>query len=270
MADDPSSETNRPGIGGEARLQLRPHRLLAGQGEPIFAALPESVLQNLWNPTSETALLWNLLYPLTQAQLHLEELLRLRPIWGSAMGQVEPDSLTPYFWGFDLAGRAMPGLEQATDRVDGMAPQAEVDLYLLGARNLVLVEAKHLSGPGRCARYAAGRCPEIHRPWDDSCRYWEAGPAAFSAALDFGERPTPEAPAPPCSRHYQLGRLLLIGLQLAALLERKLHFWLLLPKARWGAIAADWLDFVGRVADRETWNCLRVISWEQIRWLAAR
>ena len=257
--------TPDPGLDGEARLRLRPPRLLAGQGEPIFGQLPESVLQNLWSPASETALLWNLMYPLVQPRLKLEDVLQLRPLWGSAVEAEERDSLTPYFWGLDLQGRRLPGLDQSLDRLDGSGPYAEVDLFLLGERHLVLVEAKHLSGLGRCGRYQAGRCPEIHRPGGEACRYWEEGPAAFSAALDFGPRPTPDSAGPPCSRHYQLGRLLLLGRMLAERLKRRLHLWLLIPQQRWPGLAGDWLDFASRVGDQETWRRMRVIGWEQLR-----
>ena len=265
VAEDSTAD---PGLDGEARLRLRPPRLLAGQGEPIFGRLPESVLQNLWNPASETALLWNLMYPLVQPRLKLESVLELRPLWGSAVEGEERDSLTPYFWGLDLDGRRLPGLDKSLDRLDGSGPYAEVDLFLLGEQHLVLVEAKHLSGLGRCGRFQAGRCPEIHRPGAEACRYWEEGPAAFRAALDFGARPTPDSAAPPCSRHYQLGRLLLLGRMLAERLERRLHLWLLIPLQRWPALAGDWLDFASRVGDQETWRRMRVIGWEQLRSLA--
>ncbi len=249
---------------GEARLRLRPPRLLAGQGEPIFDALPERVLQNLWNPASETAVLWNLIYPLAQAGIRLEALLALRPLWGSAQERLERDSLKPYFWGFDLAGQPLPGSQRAAERVEGSGPAAEVDLYLLGRRHLVLVEAKHLSAGGSCGRYQTGRCPEIHPVGEGPCRYWEPGPAAFSTALDFGPRPTAETAAPPCNRHYQFARLLLLGQQLADELRRTPHLWLLVPQKRWRALASDWLDFAGRVSDRDIWQRLRVIAWERI------
>lgn len=276
-ADDPSgldrpdggpSEPGRAGPDGEARLRLRPHRLLAGQGEAIFERLPESVLQNLWNPASEAALLWNLIYPLAQPRLSLADLLRLTPLWGSPKLDVEPDSLTPYYWGFDFQGRALPGLDQANEQVGESPPAAEVDLFLLGDKNLVLVEAKHLSGLGRCGRYYAGRCPEIHLPETEPCLYWEPGPAAFNRVVDFGSRPMAESSAPPCSRHYQLGRLLLLGLRLAEQLERRLHLWLLVPQRRWTDVAADWVDFAERVTDREVWRRMRVIAWEHLDSLA--
>jgi hypothetical protein len=285
-------DPSRPGLQGEGRLRLRPPRILAGQAEPIFDHLPESVLRNLWNPASETALLWNLIYPAAQPHLELEALLRLRPLWGAAAQTRGQDSLRPYFWGLDLQGAPLPGLDSAASVLGEREPEAEVDLYLLGAENLVLVEAKHLSGLGRCRRYQGGRCPEIHRPWEvegaglakersglvasppgppddrresSPCRYWEPGPANFSHALDVGPRPTPETAAPPCDRHYQLGRLLLFGIRLAQQLERTLHLWLLLPERRWLAISSDWLDFAERVKDRELWGRMRVLAWEQLR-----
>ena len=141
----------------------------------------------------------------------------------------EEDLLTPYFWGWSIGGERMPALEAASLQVDGGPGQTEADLFLLGEKNLVLVEAKRLSGFGRCSRYLAERCPEIYTaspetsfaesiPLDadaatshGECRYWVVEGARFEEGLDFGTRPDPGTTSPACSRHYQLGRLFLLG-----------------------------------------------------------
>lgn len=251
---------------GEQRLGLRPDRLLAGQAEPIFDVLPESVLGNLRHPGSETALLWNSIYPLAQPTLSLSQLLALPCQWGSHWEVPPEDQLNPYYWGYSLAGKRLPELESFAEPGEGPESRIEVDLFLLGERHLVLVEAKHLSGLGRCSRYTQGRCPEVHPAALDegSCRYWEHPEFRFSSQLAFGDRPTERSEAPPCSRHYQLGRTLLLGVKLAKVHRRQLHLWLIVPMARWKAIQPDWLDFCDRVREGDLWKRLRVLTWEAL------
>jgi len=208
--------------------------------------------------------LWNLVYPRAQPNLSLRSLLELSPLWGSHLG-LGDEGLRPYYWGFDVSGERLDGLDFVLEAVDGSGQQTEVDLFLLGERQLVLVEAKRSGGLGRCGRYLTARCPEIHLQGQPGCRYWEIRAALFSEALAFGSRPAPGADSPPCNQHYQLARTLKVGRALAAELNRQLHLWLWVPRARWRALEADWLDFADRVTEAAIWRHLRVLDWEAIR-----
>lgn len=248
-------------------------RLLAGQDEAILSVLPETVLANLHRPSSENALVWNLIYRIAQPALSLHTLLAIGPLWGTADQASSDDLLQPFFWGYNVSGQRLELLDKALDDVDGPGRRTEVDLFLLGATNLVLAEAKHLGGFGHCSRYVRRRCPEIHRDNDaypDPCRYWSMQIALFSRLLEVGPRPGPGSREPPCSRHYQLARTLLLGQALADLLERQLHVWVLTPRRRWRALESAWLDFVDRARSDEIWRRLRVIAWEDLAALAAR
>lgn len=248
-----------------------PHskRILAGEEEAIFGALPQRVLANLRISGSENALVWNLVYPLGP-QISLQRMLSIRPLWGTAALEADDDALRPYFWGYGIDGEVLPGLEQSLDQVDGPGLQTEVDLFFLGERSLILAEAKNLSGLGRCSRFLKQRCPEIHpSPEENTCRYWESQLTPFENWLDFGKRPQPEDPAPPCSQHYQLGRTLLVGAQLARLLERDLYLWLIMPRGRWAGFRRTWKDFSDRVADEQLWRRMRVLAWEDLQDMGA-
>jgi len=238
--------------------------VLAGSAEPVFRVLPQRILEDLRHPSSESSLLWNLVYPRAQPTLSLRSLLELSALWGSHL-ELEDEGLRPYYWGFDLSGERLDGLETVLEAVDGRGQQTEVDLFLLGERQLVLVEAKRLGGLGRCGRYLSARCPEIHLPDQAGCRYWEISAAMFNGGLAFGSRPTPGSDSPPCNQHYQLARTLKVGSALAAELNRQLHLWLWAPRARWPALEGDWLDFADRVTDAAIWRHLRVFDWEAIR-----
>jgi hypothetical protein len=235
--------------------------------EPIFDVLPETVLANFHTPRSENALVWNLIYPLAQPALSFKQLTQIRPLWG-AVGQSDADdALRPYFWGFDVRGKRLPGLDGVLERIDGEGLRTEVDLFLLGQTKLIAVEAKHLSAPGRCSRYAAGRCPEIHSDLSTSetaCRYWELPQASFSAELDLGERPQSGQDAPPCERHYQLARTLLVGRELSRRLDRELSIWMMIPRKHWRSLEKTWLDFTERVRDDALWRRMRVVAWEDV------
>ena len=244
-------------------------RILFGADEPIFAALPERVLANLRHPASENALLWNLLYPLAQPDLKLSDFLKLRPLWGtSALTEVDDDCMTPYFWGYSVAGERLSLLDEILRDVDGVGQKTEVDVFLVGRRNLVLVEAKHMSGLGHCSRYGRQRCPEIHTSDSDpgdGCRYHKEGKANFQVHMSFDLPTAPKSHSPPCNRHYQLGRTLLVGNALAEHLERILHLWLIIPRSRWRSFETDWLDFIDRVRDDKLWRRMRVLTWEDIQ-----
>ncbi|MEW6568968.1 MAG: hypothetical protein AB1449_12545 [Chloroflexota bacterium] len=249
------------------RLGARAGRLLAGSGEPIFRLLPERVLANLRRRGSENALVWNLMYPLAHSGLSLHRWLAIRPLWGTAGTQGPDEILWPYFWGWSVDGRRLEALDDCLDRLDGPGLQTEVDLFLLGASTLVLIEAKHLAAAGRCGRYLRRRCPEIHPEALDTgetCRYWTQPGAQFSLALEFGPRPMAGGQAPPCARHYQLGRTLLLGLLLSERLGRTLHVWLVLPRRRWRGMETAWLDFTERVRDADLWRHMRVLAWEDV------
>jgi hypothetical protein len=242
-------------------------RLHLGEEEPIFRAVPADVLANLRHSDSENALLWNLLYPLAQPTIPLARLLALKPLWGTAVTPAE-DALVPYFWGVSVAGERLECLDESLYAVCGPTAQTEVDVILLSARNLIVAEVKNRASPGRCARYFAGRCPEVMSSAadrDGGCRYWDPGEAEFDAALDSGLRPSEVAGPPPCAIHYQLARTLLVGAALARRLDRGLHLWLILPKARWREQELSWLDFVERVRDAQLWRRMRVLAWEDIQ-----
>lgn len=253
----------------DRHLAHAPKHILVGSREPIFRVLPAGVLANMALESSENALLWNLFYPLARPTLELRDLLAVRPLWGTALSSDDfGDRLTPYFWGYGIEGDRLEELDIALDSVDGAGPRTEVDLYLRGSRNLVVIEAKNLAVPGRCSRYAAGRCPEIHRDESDlqtGCRYWELDGARFDSALSFGERPVPGSESPACDRHYQLSRTLLVGITLAGRLGLALHMWLVTPSRSWPGHERRWVDFVGRVRDESHWRRMRVIAWEEIQ-----
>jgi len=244
--------------------------ILAGSDEPVFRVLSQRVTEDLKRSRSESALLWNSIYPRAQPALALAQLLSLTPLWGSG---IEPilDSLIPYYWGFDQTGVRLPQLDRVLEAIDGPGPRTEVDLFLLGESELICVEAKHMAGLGSCGRYGSGRCPEIHSlPSEPGCRYWAQDESRFSAILNFGLEPERDDPAPPCNRHYQLGRTALVGNALAERLDRRLHLWLILPRTRWGAIERHWIDFSERITDDQLWRRLRVIAWEDIHALHPR
>ncbi len=229
--------------------------------------LPETVLANLHSPQSENALVWNLIYPLAEPTISFKQLMRIRPLWGVVMQPDLDDALRPYFWGFDVQGERLPGLDDVLTVVNGQGPQTEVDLFLVGKTTLIVVEAKHLSALGRCSRYSSGRCPEIH--FDTSgleaeCRYWSLADATFSVELDFGERPEPEGDSPPCDRHYQLARTLLVGRRLSQVLGKELHLWMMIPRTHWRSLERTWLDFTERIRDDGLWRRMRVLAWEDV------
>lgn len=272
--------------------------VLYGSQEPVLQALPQRVLHDLGRHGSESAALWNQVYARATPHIALAELLALPRLWGSELDPIE-DWLVPYYWGFNLQGERLRWLDEALAEVDGPGPSTEVDLFLLGGTELVLIEAKTNAEPGRCGRYAAGRCPEIHRPgepdpagqpptrssseelvgWAEepdawagegaTCRYWELEQARFSRWLEFGARPSPGSPARPCDRHYQLGRTLLLGQALAERLGRRLHLWILLPQRRWPRLQPAWQDFAERVKPPDLWRRVRAISWEALGALPA-
>jgi hypothetical protein len=239
-------------------------RILHGEREPIFRALPQSVLDNLRSPSSETAVLWNLIYPLARPSLSLDKLLAIQPIWGSK-NDLQEDELAPYFWGHALSGVRLPILDDTLGAVEGKGPRTEVDLFLVGDRNLIAIEGKHLAALGRCSRYQKSSCPEIHgSPVEDDCRYWERRISRFSSLMDFGTRPDVETQNPPCHRHYQLARTLLVGVRMAEALDLAMHLWLLIPRMRWSSAERDWMDFADRVKDEGLWKRMRVIALEDL------
>ena len=242
-----------------------PKRILVGRDEGIFSVLPEDLILNFLSETSENALLWNTIYPLTQDGMSLDRFLTLRPLSGTRVEPTDSDGyLTAYFWGYGVDGRRLPGLDDALLEVDGPGPKTEVDLFLVGEHDLVLVEAKRMSSLGRCSRYAKQRCPEIQSVEDQSCRYWGEDSPSFEDVLDFGPRPEPESVIPPCSTHYQLARTLLVGLGLARRLKLRPHLWLILPRAKWKTTQVGWIDFVERIQDDDLWRRMRVLAWEDI------
>jgi len=246
---------------------------LDGSGETVFSALPNQVLANLRHSGSENALVWNLIYPLAKPTINFASLMTLTPLWGTVELDFENEALElePYYWGFNILGEPLFALDSTLERIDGSGPKTEVDLFLVGKTDIVLVEAKHLSGLGRCSRYAQHRCPEIYLSEEDrmqSCRYWQSGEQAFGQHLELGSRPKPGDPSPACNRHYQLARTLLVGITLAKELRLNPHLWLILPRKRWRNMEKTWLDFAERVRDECLWRQMRVLAWEDVQSLS--
>lgn len=245
-------------------------RVWFGSEEPIFDALPANVTTNFHNPRSENALLWNTVYRLAQPAIEFSTLLSVRPLWGTLAIDPRQDDLVPYYWGYDVNGARLDGLDVALAAVDGSGPRTEVDLFLVGLNNLIAVEAKHTGRFGTCSRFHQGRCPEIHQPGsagEQACRYWEVPEAEFSSALRMGARPDPESAAPPCSRHYQLARTLLVGSELAAQRGLVFSLWVFAARTEWRSLESDWLDLCGRVLDGGLWRRMRVLAWEDLNFL---
>jgi hypothetical protein len=218
-------------------------------------------------PDSESALVWHSFYPFAHTGLSFRSWSSIRPLWGSPLAPADDDRLVPYFWGLRVDGTPLEGLGEAAQAVAGRDDRLEVDLLLAGERNLIAVEAKTDAEPGRCGRHEAARCPEIHGGLEP-CRYWE-GEAKFSELLEFGPRPDRTAEErPPCARHYQLGRTLMMVERLGRASGWQPHLCLLLPRRRWPALRALWLDFAERVRDDELWRRLRVVAWEDLAGLS--
>ncbi len=271
MDENECAHTGSEGIIGMSKKQVRPlaRRILHGEQEQIFEVLPQSVISNFTHSQSENALLWNRFYPLCSPYVSWKRLAGVRLVWGTANdgNTVEDDALTPYFWGFSIEGGRLRGLDQVLEAVDGPGPKTEIDLILVGERRLVVVEVKHMSSPGRCARYQTGRCPEIHSAGDRSdtpCQYWEPGPGLMADVLEMDARPTLDTASPPCNQHYQLARTLLVGSALAKQLDVELHMWLITTSRGWRSIERSWLDFAGRVRDDQLWRRMRVLTWENL------
>ncbi len=249
-------------------------RILFGADEPIFSVLPANIQANFRSTSSENALLWNLIYPLAQPDIALDTLLELRPLWGThTRNGGEADELKPYFWGYAIDGERLAELDSVLLALDGAGHQTEVDLFLVGQKNLILAEVKNQSSFGRCSRYAQGRCPEIHAHQDTeerSCKYWEVSNARFDSELHFGPSPEDGQGPPACYRHYQLARTFMVGKTLAARMGLLFHLWLVLPQANWPSIEPTWLDFADRIRRDDLWRRMRVISWDDVQRIGIR
>ena len=244
---------------------LAPRGILSGSDEAIFRVLPQSVLDNMRRARDESALLWNILYPRAHPGLSLQALLTPRPMWGSPADPGEEDELRPFFWGFAVSGERPPRLDESLEVVAGRDDLLENDLLLVGKRHLILVEAKHLGIAGTCGRYNNSRCPEVHRPGEPGCRYWMGAPGLFEDHFNFEAKPTPDTDRPPCFRHYQLARTLLLARDLSGRMGLIPHVWLIVPRRRWPEVRPVWLDFAERVRDDAMWRRLRVLSWEALQ-----
>jgi len=244
-------------------------RVFHGQDEPVFRVLPERISENFKSGASENALLWNTFYP-RRSSLGLHALLELLPLWGT---QVPPehDPLVPYFWGWSVEGQRLDHLDAVLQRIDGPGQKTEVDLFLVGGGNLIAIEAKNRAGLGRCSRYFANRCPEIHpdAASETRCIYWEPGAATFSSLLDFGTRPFPGSEQPPCAEYYQLSRTLLVVSELAAVMRLRPLLWMVVAESHWSGLKRRWVEFTDRMEDGDAWRGARVLSWRSIQQLPA-
>jgi hypothetical protein len=246
-------------------MKLPEKRIWFGSEEAIFDKLPANVLANFRNARSENALLWNTIYKIAQPAISLRQLLAIQPLWGTSGYFEEPDDeLLPYFWGFNIQGERLAGLDNAIDVVDGPGPGTEVDLFLRGEKHFIVVEAKHTNGFGRCSRYQQGRCPEVHpgNATEESCRYWDDGASLFTKELRLGDRPDVSTKTPICSRHYQLSRTLLLGQYLSGHHGLIFSFWAIVSKSKWRSLEPDWIDFADRVRDSNIWRRMRVLHWD--------
>lgn len=245
-------------------------RILYGQNEPIFQYLSERVRDNFRSPASENALLWNTFYPRRLA-LEMQALQDLKPLWGTRR-RGEEERLEPYFWGTNTAGERLQGLDEVLAELDGPGQKTEVDLFLVGDRSLVAVEAKNRSTPGRCSRFLHNRCPEIHpdNSEDDFCRYWEHRSSLFVEHLEFGSRPVPGDDKPPCARWYQLARTLLAVVTLAGRLDLNPQIWMVVSRKHWPSIERDWLAFTELIRADRIWRTARVLSWRAVQQLPSR
>jgi hypothetical protein len=239
--------------------------ILHGEDEPIFTALPQTILANLSRRTSESALVWNAFYPLLARSVTLEQLAGVPTLAGGSTSLVDPSPVEMFFWGHSAQGEVPDELARALEQVDGRPGQTEIDLLLRTPGHWVAIEAKRGAAPGRCGRYLRQACPEIHRSEAEStCRYWDPGPQAFPQRLAFGVRPVAGGPQPACARHYQLARTLMVVEHLGHLTGRNAHLWLTVPRARWMGMQLEWQDFADRVLDEGMWRRLRVIAWEDL------
>jgi hypothetical protein len=274
MIDDLDGSSGGSGNSHAKERRWLPKQVISGENEGIFSVLPEGVLTNFLNPTSENALLWNVIYPLAQPTISLIDLLNIRPLWGNPNDENKvDDDLIPFYWGYDVDGVRLSRLDDVLPMIDGSGPKTEVDLFFLGEANLIVVESKRKSGFGRCSRFAKRRCPEMHLPAGDDwspCRYWEIEKSRFTSHLGMGLRPEPDSESPACNRHYQLARTLTIGHELADILKREFHLWVFAPRSHWSRLQKDWLDFTERVKDDSLWRRLRVIAWDDIQEIASR
>lgn len=274
MTDDLNGSFGNGGSNHAGERRWLPKQVISGENERIFSVLPESVLTNFLKPTSENALLWNVIYLLAQPTISLMDLLGIRPLWGNPNEENRTDdALTPYFWGYGVDGARLSGLDDVLNLIEGSGPKTEVDLYFLGERNLILVESKRKSGFGRCSRFTRSRCPEMHLSLGDAqspCRYWEVEESRFANHLTMDPHPIPDSESPACNRHYQLARTLIIGRELAGLLGREFRLWVFTPRLYWSRLEKNWLDFTERVQDDSLWRRLRVIAWEDIQEMARR
>jgi hypothetical protein len=274
MTEDLNGSSGKSGNSHTDERRWLPRQVISGEDERIFSVLPESVLTNFLNPTSENALLWNVIYLLAQPTTSLTDLLKIRPLWGNPIEENKnDDALTPYYWGYGVDGTRLLKLDDVLLVIEGSGPKTEVDLFLLGERNLILVESKRRSGFGRCSRFTKRRCPEMPLSLGDDrspCRYWHVEKSRFASHLTMDLHPNPDNESPACNRHYQLARTLSIGHELADLLGRELLLWVFTPRSHWSKLEKDWLDFTERVKDDSLWRRLRVIAWEDIQVMASR
>lgn len=274
MTDDINGSLGKSGNKYADERRWLPRQVISGEDERIFSVLPESVLTNFLNPTSENALLWNVIYLLAQPTISLKGLLSIKPLWGNPKEEDKTDdALTPYFWGYGVDGARLSGLDDVLLTIEGSGPKTEVDLFVLGERNLILVESKRKSGFGRCSRFTRRRCPEMHLSLEDDrspCRYWEVEESCFTNHLTMDLHSNPDSESPACNRHYQLARTLIIGHELAGRLGREFHLWVFTPRLHWSRLEKDWLDFAERIQDDSLWRRLRVIAWEDIQDMTGR
>ncbi|MEE8121880.1 MAG: hypothetical protein V3T55_10145, partial [Anaerolineales bacterium] len=74
MTDDLNGSFGNGGNNHAGERRWLPKQVISGENERIFSVLPENVLTNFLKPTSENALLWNVIYLLAQPTVSLIDL----------------------------------------------------------------------------------------------------------------------------------------------------------------------------------------------------
>lgn len=187
---------------------------------PVYDLLPLRTQTKILSPVSEDKLTWDCFFGLLRAG-------KLGTVLASLL-KIPDENLKDarlVLWGFEIRedGAAvcepLRAVLSAVENYRDGTPEGqktEPDVIVVSGGSLLIAECKRRSTLGRCSRFEASRCPEIHidrrkRPY---CQYWTRG---LRELIGFS-RPVPATSDPECNRHYQLLRNYMIGDRLAAAL----------------------------------------------------